>query len=215
MASPFRRHLVHRWAAIGVVALMAAPIAPPLRAASVVTSATPPQYALKTRANTQAIEPLARAFFAYDDYLKQNKGKAPVDAAARLDEMTRLSVQAKADIHAFVAALRPANETDAFEKAVYASAETSARPTLASEIRAQGGPIAVLGQADRLLDALIAERRHGAGGRGSLDAMLELVGLTTALHASVLSTACGFFWFTITLGYGTTHAYYSCYDGTL
>lgn len=221
MASPLVRRGLHRWvAAAAAVALTAAPVPHSLQATSAgaapaVPSRAPAQQKFKTRADARAIAPLAQALFAYDDLLKRSSGKAPADAARRLDEMMQLSVQAKADIRDFVSALRQANEVEQFEKAVYAAAETSGRPTLAAEIRGQGGPVAVLAQADRLVDGLIAERRHGAAGKGSPDGVLELLGLTVTVHASVLSTACGFFWFTISLGYAEEHAYKSCYDGTL
>ena len=221
MTSPFARRVLHRWAAAAaVVTLTAAPVPHSLQAAggaggSPVPSRVREPQKLKTRADARAIAPLAQALFAYDDILQRSSGKAPADAARRLDEMARLSVQAKADIRDFVSALRQANEVEEFEKAVYAAAGTTGRPTLVAEIRGQGGPVAVLAQADRLIDGLIAERRHGAAGKGSLDGVLELLGLTVTVHASVLTTACGFFWFTISLGYATTHAYKSCYDGTL
>ena len=221
MASPFARRVLQRWAAAAaVVTLTAAPAPPALQAAAATTRPVVPPLVsepqqFKTRADARALAPLGEALFAYDAILKRSSGKAPADAARRLDEMARLSVQAKADIRDFVSALREAKETEAFEKAVYAAAETSGRPTLVAEIRGQGGPVAVLAQADRLIDGLIAERRHGAASRESLDGVLELLGLTVTVHASVLSTACGFFWFTISLGYATTHAYTSCYDGTL
>jgi hypothetical protein len=71
------------------------------------------------------------------------------------------------------------------------------------------------GQADRLINGLTAGRRHGAASKESLDGVLELLGLTVTVHASVLTLACGAFWFTISLGHATTIAYKSYCDGTL
>lgn len=209
MTRPSPRPVLHRAVAAVAVAALLAPVAPTLRAAG-----TAPQYRLKTHANPQAIAPLAQGLLGYDDIVRA-AGKAPADAGRRLDDLSRLAPQAKADIRAFIDALRRANEVEAFEKLVYAKADASGRATLSAEIRGQGGPVAVLSQADRLIDGLIAERRAALTSRHPVDRVLESFGLTVELSASILSTTCGLFWFTISLGYADVIAYHSCNDGHL
>jgi len=207
--STLRQSMRRNVAVVVMAALTTAPVLPPAQAAP---ARAREDYALKTpKANASALAPLADALFAFDDYGRTHGGKAPADGAKRLDEIARLVPQAKAEIHKFVSALRQAKETDAFDKYVYDAAKTSSRPTLVNEIRSAGGGVRVLESADTLLDGLIADRRKALASPADLDRALESLGLTVALSASALSTVCGFFWFTISLGYGEAHAYRSCY----
>jgi len=196
-------------ALVALAALTTVPVLPPAQAAP---AGAGDQYPLKTpKANASALAPLAEALFAFDDYGRAHNGKAPADGAKRVEEIARLAPHAKAEIHKFVSALRQAKETDAFDKYVYDAASTSSRPTLVNEIRSAGGGVKVLEGADTLLDGLIADRRKALSSPADFDRVLESLGLTVALSASLRSLACGAFWFTISLGYAETHAYYSCY----
>ncbi|MFI5178075.1 MAG: hypothetical protein ACHQO8_05920 [Vicinamibacterales bacterium] len=200
-----RRHAA--WVAIA--ALTTVPAVPPVHAAAPGGGG---QYSLKTpKANAAVLAPLADSLFAFDEYARTHAGKAPADGGKRLDELARLAPQAKAEIRRFVDGLRRANETDAFDKYVYEMANSSGRPTLANEIRSAGGAVRVLSTADTFIDSLIAERRKALASPADLDRVLEAFGVTVTLSAGVLSTACGFFWFTISLGYAEAHAYRSCY----
>lgn len=143
------------------------------------------------------VQPLTEALLGFDD------------AARKLDELERLARPAKTEIKAFLARLRQADETEAFEARTYKLAETSGRSTLAAEIRELGGPVALLEKADTLFDELIAERRRATA--GGLDALLETLGLTVSLSAGIRTTACGAVFFVMTLGYGTNLAHRACY----
>ena len=167
---------------------------------------------LKTApANGGAIEPLREALFAFDDAVRRGNGKAPADAAKRIDELQRLALPAKSEIRSYVQRLRQANELQAFDTLTYSRLKDAGVAGADAQLRAEGGPSALLARADSLIDDLINDRKHH-GSAGSADHLLEMLGLTVALDASVKSTVCGFFWFTISLGYGTEHAYTSCYQ---
>jgi hypothetical protein len=209
MSQSMSKSSLRRYAAwVVIAALTTVPAVPPVHAAP----GGGGQYPLKTiKANAAALAPLANGLFAFDDYARTHGGKAPADGAKRLEEFARLAPQAKAEIRRFVDALRQANETETFDKYVYDMANKSGRPTLANEIRSAGGAVRILSGADNLIDSLIAERRKGLASPGDLDRMLEAFGMTVALSASILTTACGFFWFTLSLGYADNIAYRSCY----
>ncbi|HEX5474821.1 MAG TPA: hypothetical protein VFX12_09185 [Vicinamibacterales bacterium] len=189
-----------------VVALGVGPVATPVAAAQEVKR---PDVRLKTaRANAAMIKPLSDALYAFDDAARTNGGKPPADAARRLAELRRLAPAAKTEIRAYLSRLRQANEVAAFDALVYKrTAET--RPGLEAQLKAVGGPSGLLAHADSFIDQLITDRQQAT--RSPSEALLEALGLTVTLHASILSTACGFFWFTISLGYGDGIAYRSCY----
>ncbi len=156
-----------------------------------------------------AVQPFAEALMAFDQAARRNQGKVQ-DATRRLADLEKLAPAAKTEIQSFVSRLRQANESAAFDAFVYSQTAESGRPTLAAEIRAEGGPSALLAKAGTLIDQLIAERRK-AGSVSSLDRVLETLGLTAVLSAGFWTTACGATFWVLTVGRGTNLAYKACY----
>ena len=113
----------------------------------------------------------------------------------------------KSDIGSLAKAIKENGETAQFNSMVNAIAKRMGGETLVQDFKLNGGPYSVLTK---------------AGGRAAQDlqdfksqlppffSWLDVLGIGAA-HAGIRSTACGLFWYTISLGYGTTHAYYSCY----
>lgn len=201
-SSPRRRTAV--WAAIAATVSLSLPqplVAQPQRSATLTVTA---------RADAGALQALNDAFFTFENAANAAKGKSTADSRRQLDAFSGQLQRGRAAIRAFLAQLRDKNEVQAFEQMVYAAAAKTGRSTLAEEIRKDGGPVAILGRADTFLDALLDERRKAIAPAG-LDDFLEALGLTVSLEAGIRTTACGAFWFTLTLGYGTNLAYRSCY----
>lgn len=173
------------------------------------SAAQPRGPSVTTRAAAGPLKALSDALLGFDEEARRSNGR-PANAQSRVGEIERAVPAATAEIQSFVGRLRQAREVEAFEQLVYARAAESGRPTLAAEIRAEGGPVALLERAGTLLPALVAERRQAAA-VNRVDGLLERVGLTTSLRAGVLTTACGGFFFALSLGYGERFAYRACY----
>jgi hypothetical protein len=167
--------------------------------------------ALKTApAQGQAIEPLRGAIFDFDES-GESRGGPPNDAKDRIGRMRSAAPKAKTEIRNFVRGLEKNGETEAFDQMVADRVADVAPPEAAAELEKQGGGTAMLKQADRIIDEMIADRGQAAG-MGSalrLDGW-ELLGISSA-HAGLRSGTCALFWYTVSFGYGTAHAYRSCY----
>jgi len=189
------------------IASLAAAVASPAHAQPGKESAP----GFKTRlTNPGAVAGFRDALYGFDDSGKARGGKAPADAQERLRKLQALAGPAKGEIKSFAARLRAAGEVEAYEAAVYAAASRAGAPTLMSDLKAVGGPYALLTKADALLDEMIADRRK-VSQNGTAARLLESLGLTVAVEARLKSTACGAFWWAISWGYATAHAYRSCY----
>lgn len=163
---------------------------------------------LKTKpARASAIAPLVDELVAYDLAVDANGGKAPKDAVDRLKKIASLAPQAKSEIRSLAANLKSAGETEDFVAYIAAKAKETRSSSLEGELRAANA-YSLLQRADSIIDQEIAARTQAAKATASL--MDMLLGVSTA-EASFRSTVCGAFWFTISLGYGTQHAYTSCY----
>lgn len=195
---------------MAIVATAAAPAMLPVRAFAQGGPSAREIHLKTSPANAQAIRPFADALLAFDNAGRANNGKPPADAARRIAELERLAPAVKAEIRSYGNRLQQANETGAFDEIVYQKAKESGQPGLDAQIRSAGGPSALLLKSDAIIDDLIADRKHVASS-GKVDHLAEALGLSVVLEASFGSTVCGMFWFTISLGYGETHAYYSCY----
>lgn len=189
------------WTAI--VALLAV-MTPPTAAAGPQRPATGPSFT--ARLNRAVVQPFFDTLLALDDALNTGRGKAPANGKQQFDELSRRAGPAKGALRTFVADLRRANETAAFDTFVYAAAGKSGDATLAADIRQAGGPVAILSR-DSTIDDLVTEMR-GNLRTGGLDALLERIGLTAS--ASARGTVCSFVMFVVTLGYGTTANYRTC-----
>lgn len=164
---------------------------------------------LKTKpANASLIAPLRDALIKLDADTDANGGKLPKDAVDRLKKMQAMAQQAKSEIRSLVANLTANKETDAFNEGILGEAKLMGSAKLSSELSAGGTPIALLQRADSIIDQDLAARMSAAAKSASL--IDTLMGVTDA-EASIRSTACGAFWFVISLGYGEAHAYTSCY----
>jgi hypothetical protein len=164
---------------------------------------------LKTKAaNSGAIAPLRDALFKLDADTDANGGKLPADAVDRLKKIQSMTSQAKSEIRALVVNLQANKETDVFNEGIIAEAKLLGSAKLSLELSAGGTPLALLQRADSLIDQDIATRLAAAAKSASL--IDTLMGVSDA-EASIRSTACAGFWFVISLGYGDTHAYTSCY----
>jgi hypothetical protein len=164
-----------------------------------------PAARLKTPApNRAAIAPLEDAVFGFDDQAR--RGKPPADAAARIERMQAAAGPAKAEIRAFLTRLRSNGETQAFDEAVAAEAARSA-PALVAELRAAGGASAALGRADQYIDEMISARRQHVS-HAWLHQIEDVLGVA---RVEAAGGTCAFFWWVISAGYGTAHAYRSCY----
>lgn len=159
--------------------------------------------------NKQAVKALADAFLGFEEDGRRNGGKPPRDARGRVVKMREMAGPAKAEIRAFVSRLQSNNEAAAFDARVYEHAQKQA-PAVVSGIRSAGGPTAMLAKADGYIDEMIADREKVAA-KESESKWPELLGVAT-LHAYGLrSGLCSGFWYILTVGYGESFAYRSCY----
>lgn len=159
--------------------------------------------------NRQAVKPLADAFFAFEDDGRRGSGKPPNNGRARLRKIKEMTGPAKAEIRAFLSRLQTNGETAAFDKLVYESARKSA-PAILSELKAAGGPSAMLRKADAYLDEMIADREKIAGPAPAAR-VLDLLGFATVEAYGLRSGFCSAIWYVFSAGYGERFAYRSCY----
>lgn len=162
-------------------------------------------------ANAQAIAPLADALATFDESLGARKATAKDRAA--LANARSLVAQAKSEVRALAQRLKAAGEIDNFNAMVLARARETKSLALVNEIQQSGGGYALLLEADRRFDAELAEREKLTRVAAlSLWSMLGISSAEAGILATVKSTLCGGFWFTISLGYAERHAYVSCYS---
>ncbi len=131
-------------------------------------------------------------------------------ATARAAALNKLAQQAqivKADINAFYNALVANNETAALDKLSAANAAGLGGAILQQQLQRYGGASNILKNSSKMIDDDIADFIASLSPQFGF---LDLLGISKA-YAGVRSTACGFFWFVISFGYGTEHAYVSCY----
>ena len=152
------------------------------------------------------IEPLRKALFAFDDEVAARGGKLPKNAKAQVAKMKSLAGQTKGEIRAFTARLRAADEISAFDSMMEAQAKRAGSPQLLAELRGSGGAFATLTMADTMIDDMLADRQRAAD-QATVGLLFRMMGIGEA-HAAV---GCAFFWWVISGGYGTAHAYRSCY----
>jgi len=85
-------------------------------------------------------------------------------------------------------------------------AKRAGSPQLLAELRGSGGAFATLNMADTMIDDMLADRQRAAD-QATVGLLFRMMGIGEA-HAAV---GCAFFWWVISGGYGTAHAYRSCY----
>lgn len=161
-------------------------------------------------ANPQAVRSLHDAVLDFDEQGRRGRGKAPANARAGVQKMQAASNAAKGEIRALAARLKREGQVEAFNRAVEESAKRSGAGAVIAELRSAGGAHAMLERADAYIDEMIAARRKVAESNGVASRIESLLGVAT-VHASIKTTACAAFWYVISFGYGTAHAYRSCY----
>ena len=113
----------------------------------------------------------------------------------------------KTDINGLAKAIKENGEVAKFNSMVYAMAKSTGGETLVQDLKMNGGPYSVLTKAP---GRALQDLQDFKSQLPPFFSWLDLLGIGTA-HAGIRSTACGLFWYTISVGYATTHAYYSCY----
>lgn len=163
---------------------------------------------LKTQAaSSRMLVPLRDAIYDFDDNVSRNGGKVPADSKERLAKMEAIAARAKGEIRSFTSRLRAADEIAAFDAYIEARAKKeSSSGRLLAELRASGGAFAVLTMADVMIDDMIQDRRHAVE-QAPLSMLYEFLGIKEARAA----VGCALFWWVISAGTGTAHAYRSCY----
>ncbi len=127
--------------------------------------------------------------------------------SAALNKLAQQVLVVKEDINGFYNALAANGETAALDKLAFANAGQLGGGLLQQELQRYGGASNVLKNANAIIDDEIKDFIASLSPQFGL---LDLFGISKA-YASIRSTACGFFWFVIGFGYGTEHAYVSCY----
>ncbi|MGZ8190842.1 MAG: hypothetical protein ACXWTS_06380 [Methylococcaceae bacterium] len=147
-------------------------------------------------------------FLEFKNLLNETYMANILERANALKNLDNQAAVLKADMALYVVDLKANSETTAFDSMVLANAKALGGALLVNEIKRAGGPSAMLSKASSLIDADIKQFKLNLPPFISL---LELVGISDA-HAGLRSGACSAFWFVISWGYGTTHAYTSCYQ---
>ena len=166
--------------------------------------------AVKTKVgNPQAIQAFQDVLFKFDEEGKANRGRPSANAKAQVQKLQAAAGRAKGEIRAFTARLKAAGEVQAFDAAVEARAKQAGSAELLSELRAAGGGYALLQRGDQYIDEMIVDRRRVVEKNGVAARIEAWLGVAE-VHA-LRQTACGAFWWVITVGYGERFAYRSCY----
>jgi len=161
-------------------------------------------------ANPQAVRALHDAVLDFDEQGRRNNGKAPANARASVQKMRAAANAAKAEIRALAARLKREGKVEAFNRMAEESATRAGASAVLAELRSAGGAHAMLERADAYIDEMLETRRKVAEGQGTARLIESLLGVAT-VHAGLKTGTCAAFWFVISLGYGTAHAYRSCY----
>jgi hypothetical protein len=167
---------------------------------------------LKTKpANKQRIKPLVDAVASYESELRKTGGKPPADAGMQMQKIRSLAGPAKGEIRSLAARLRANNEIEAFDEYINKLATQAGIPNAANDLASSGGAYAMLMNAGSIIDDLLGRMEKGGQQHTTADYLFDWLGIREA-HAVLCSTCCGVFWWMLSAGYGTTHAYYSCYN---
>ena len=157
------------------------------------------------------------ALFAALDKLDKdfnaNKAQVLTDKTKRMQSIRSLATQIKTGAASLVSAIRANKEEEAFNEMVMAQA-SKVPGSVASDIRAAGGAVALLSQAasivDRDIDLFDRALKADAGGGPSVAWLSAVLSVREAEAGWIRYTACTGFWYVVSVGYGTQHAYTSC-----
>lgn len=168
--------------------------------------------ALKTpKPDPHVVGPLIDDLLDFDAAADQNGGRAPKDAAQRIAALDADAKKALPEIHRFASRLKANGETQLFNAYIAESVQKLGSPSLASEMKAlDGNAYGLLLKSDSYIDDEIDQRRAIKVSWNPGAALLALAGVAPA-QAGLRSGACSFFWWVVSAGEGTEHAYTSCY----
>lgn len=134
---------------------------------------------------------------------------SPVERVSKTQDIEKASAAIKLDISTLLAQLRTNGEAAQFDKFIMNQAIQEKNKALLSELQSVGGAVAALEKANQQIDDDIHSFK--ASFKTSwIPSPYVFIGINDA-HARIGETLCGIFWWVISAGYGTTHAYYSCY----
>jgi hypothetical protein len=154
---------------------------------------------------------------ALDQDLIAANGRQLPDRQQRLQQIRALTDQIKADARALASRIVANGEEKEFDAMVLARSQ-AVSASLTAQIQGAGGAVAILSSADRYVDAEIQRMQRELRVEGNpvglrrLFALLNVNEAHAGLKTWIRTTACTGFWFVISVGYGTEHAYASCYN---
>lgn len=161
--------------------------------------------------DSRMVGPLIDALLDFDEAVDQNGGRAPKDTAKRIAAIDADAKQALPEIRRLASRLKANGETQLFNAYIAESVHKLGSPRLASEMKAlDGNAYGLLLKSDSYIEDEIEQRRALKVGWNPAAVLLSLAGIAPA-EASLRSGACSFFWWVVSAGQGTTHAYTSCY----
>jgi hypothetical protein len=133
-----------------------------------------------------------------------------LERSKAIDNLNISAAIVKADIADFAARIKANGEVTLFNTKALGLANKFGGRLMVNEINSAGGAYNMLVKSGAMIDQELKLLKSDLSLASYLPSITELLGISEA-NAGILSTACGAFWFTISLGYADRFAYVSCY----